>query len=104
MECTAAFTHYGEEHTPVNSVTVEKAAFEKPFLDPETLTAYQGWDTGRKYNRNKQHLEPECTQMLKSLSRRTSPEHMKLTHTMKRESNVDSEWRYGTKLNRGKVW
>ena len=39
MECTAAFTHYGEEQTPVNSVTVEKAAFEKPFLEPETLTA-----------------------------------------------------------------
>ena len=47
-------------------------------------------------------LEPECGQILKSLSRSTPAEHMKLTYSMERKSNVDSEWRYGAKLNRGK--
>ena len=47
-------------------------------------------------------LPPECGQILKSLTRSTSAEHMKLTHTMQRESNVDSEWRYVGILNRGK--
>ena len=31
-----------------------------------------------------------------------SRKYMKLTHTMQRESNVDSEWRYEGMLNRGK--